>query len=401
MNDTTILIRQSFDQSQQFTSALDSACTRFINNNSITKLPSCSQVKSPELIAKYCDLLLRKSAKNPDDTETEELLSQIMIIFRYIEDKDVFQKFYSRMLAKRLVAGQSASDDAEASMITKLKQACGFEYTTKLQRMFQDVHLSRELNEKLKTHHRHNPTQKFEIDFSIQVLTSGSWPFQSGGDFCLPQALERPFTRFTQFYNTQYSGRVLTWLHHMSKGEIVTNCYKQKYTLQLSTYQMAFLLLFNELDQICLENIHTQLLIKEEVILQMSAVLLKTKLLECCDNENQLTMKSVLKFNTNFKSKKLRINLNVPLKLDQKIEQEATEKHVDDDRKIIIQAAIVRIMKMRKELGHQPLLSEVVGQISNIFKPKVHLIKKCIDILIEKDFLERVDGQKDIYIYLA
>ena len=46
-------------------------------------------------------------------------------LFRYIEDKDVFQKFYSRMLAKRLVAGHSASDDAEASMITKLKQACG------------------------------------------------------------------------------------------------------------------------------------------------------------------------------------------------------------------------------------------------------------------------------------
>jgi cullin 1 len=31
----------------------------------------------------------------------------------------------------------SASDDAEASMISKLKQACGFEYTSKLQRMFQ------------------------------------------------------------------------------------------------------------------------------------------------------------------------------------------------------------------------------------------------------------------------
>ena len=60
-----------------------------------------------------------------------------MIVFKYIEDKDVFQKFYSKMLAKRLVQHMSASDDAEASMISKLKQACGFEYTSKLQRMFQ------------------------------------------------------------------------------------------------------------------------------------------------------------------------------------------------------------------------------------------------------------------------
>ena len=44
-----------------------------------------------------------------------------MVIFRYVEDKDVFQKFYSKMLAKRLVQQNSASDDAEASMISKLK----------------------------------------------------------------------------------------------------------------------------------------------------------------------------------------------------------------------------------------------------------------------------------------
>ena len=60
-----------------------------------------------------------------------------MIVFKYIEDKDVFQTFYSKMLAKRLVQQISASDDAEASMISKLKQACGYEYTNKLQRMFQ------------------------------------------------------------------------------------------------------------------------------------------------------------------------------------------------------------------------------------------------------------------------
>jgi len=33
----------------------------------------------------------------------------------------VFQKFYSKMLAKRLVQHMSTSDDAEASMISKLK----------------------------------------------------------------------------------------------------------------------------------------------------------------------------------------------------------------------------------------------------------------------------------------
>ena len=70
-----------------------------------------------------------------------------MTVFKYVEDKDVFQKFYSKMLAKRLVNATSASDDAEASMITKLKEACGFEYTNKLQRMFTDMSLSKDLND--------------------------------------------------------------------------------------------------------------------------------------------------------------------------------------------------------------------------------------------------------------
>ena len=65
-----------------------------------------------------------------------------MIVFNYIEDKDVFQKFYGKALAKRLIQQTSASDDAEATMITKLKTVCGFEYTTKLQKMFQDVTVS-------------------------------------------------------------------------------------------------------------------------------------------------------------------------------------------------------------------------------------------------------------------
>lgn len=49
-----------------------------------------------------------------------------MVVFKYIEDKDVFQKFYAKMLAKRLVHQNSASDDAEASMISKLKVSCLF-----------------------------------------------------------------------------------------------------------------------------------------------------------------------------------------------------------------------------------------------------------------------------------
>ncbi|XP_077004958.1 cullin-1 isoform X3 [Tamandua tetradactyla] len=224
------LVMSAFNNDAGFVAALDKACGRFINNNAVTKMAQSSS-KSPELLARYCDSLLKKSSKNPEEAELEDTLNQVMVVFKYIEDKDVFQKFYAKMLAKRLVHQNSASDDAEASMISKLKQACGFEYTSKLQRMFQDIGVSKDLNEQFKKHLTNS--EPLDLDFSIQVLSSGSWPFQQSCTFALPSELERSYQRFTAFYASRHSGRKLTWLYQLSKGELVTNCFKNRYTLQV------------------------------------------------------------------------------------------------------------------------------------------------------------------------
>lgn len=53
------------------------ACGRFINSNAITKMANSSS-KSPELLAKYCDSLLKKSSKNPEEAELEDTLNQVV-----------------------------------------------------------------------------------------------------------------------------------------------------------------------------------------------------------------------------------------------------------------------------------------------------------------------------------
>lgn len=78
-----------------------------------------------------------------------------MTAFKYLEDKDVFNKCYAKFLARRLIFASSASDDAEANMITRLKEACGADYTAKLQKMFQDVTLCKDLNTQFKEHVSH------------------------------------------------------------------------------------------------------------------------------------------------------------------------------------------------------------------------------------------------------
>ena len=76
--------------SSGFVAALDKACGKFINANAVTKAANSSS-KSPELLARYCDLLLKKSSKNPEEVIFRRL-SRLRILSLY----PICKRFFSR-----------------------------------------------------------------------------------------------------------------------------------------------------------------------------------------------------------------------------------------------------------------------------------------------------------------
>ncbi|KAG6025139.1 hypothetical protein E4U41_001602 [Claviceps citrina] len=394
-----LLVKQAFNDEPEFTRSLDNACREFVNRNEVCKLSSS---KSPELLAKYTDVLLRKSSASIEEADLERALAQIMTVFKYIEDKDVFQKFYSRMLARRLVHSNSSSDDAETSMISKLKEACGFEYTNKLQRMFQDMQISKDLNKEFRDHLESIESPK-TVDSAFSILGTGFWPLTPPStNFHPPNEIATEIERFVRFYKHKHDGRKLTWLWHLCKGEIRTSyCKSSKtpFTFQVSIYQMAILLLFNERNTYTYEDMLSATQLSNEVLDQALAVILKAKvLLMSGGSGDKPSAGKSFHLNYDFKSKKIRVNLNLGGVKEAKQEEVETNKTIEEDRKLVLQSAIVRIMKARKRMKHTQLVSETINQIRARFVPKVGDIKKCIEILLDKEYLERLDDDELGYL---
>ena len=115
------IVTRSFVEEAGFVASLDKACREFINRNAVTGTLS---TRSSELIAMYADMLLRKDIKMAED-DLEGALNRVvcssklisfslsltigsqMVLFKYLEDKDMFQTFYTTKLSKRLVHGVS------------------------------------------------------------------------------------------------------------------------------------------------------------------------------------------------------------------------------------------------------------------------------------------------------
>ncbi|KAG0288182.1 Cullin-2, partial [Dissophora globulifera] len=387
-----------FTNDAAFVAAVDKAFRTIVNDTATN-----AAARSPEVMARYTDTMLRKKQKTGlSESEIEDRLGRVVILFKYIDDKDLFQKFYSRVLAKRLIFDASLSAEAEANMISRLKSACGHEYTSKLQRMFTDMTISSDLNTAFKEWLQSSSLSN-GLDFSILVLTAGSWPVNSTQplEFQCPDELEKSITNFTTFYDNRHSGRKLSWFWHWCRADVRVTYLDKRYELSLSLYQFAVLAVFNSGDSFSLSEIKEQTKLVEVELVRVVKSLVEASLLTVEGGASDLIMSSVVRLNMKFTNKRTKLKISGGLQADTPQETTATLKAVDEDRRLCIQASIVRIMKSRRMLSHMQLVQEVIEQCKARFSPSVPMIKKCIEQLLDKQYIERAENSLDRYVYVT
>jgi len=424
-------LNDSFNDDRVFKQMITTDFEYFINEN----------VKSPEFLSSFIDEKLKKGLKGANDTEADEVLNKAMVMFRFLSEKDVFERYYKSHLARRLLKQKSLSDESEKSMIRKLRTECGAQFTTKLEGMFKDISLSALLNDEFKQ--RQTRTTVKSIDLSMKVLTTGYWPGSTRNSpnkpgeapekICqLPQAAHAAFEEFKMFYLNRHTGRQLTLQGSMGDADLSAIFYgkkkdenkpentaegeeaqaaapappkERKHILSCSTYQMCLLMAFNKSNEWTYEELLAETDIPEKECNRalVSMIMGKTanRVLRK-DTKGELKKTDKITVNDSFHNRLHKVKiLTITKPGDADADADKIIKKVDEDRRHEIEAAIVRIMKTRKQLNHNQLVIEVTEQLKSRFSPTPAIIKKRIEALIEREYLSRDSKDRKLYNYEA
>ncbi|XP_059648642.1 cullin-1-like [Cornus florida] len=355
---------------------------------------------SSELLATFCDNILKKGGSEKlSDEAIEETLEKVVKLLAYICDKDLFAEFYRKKLARRLLWDKSANDEHERSILTKLKQQCGGQLTSKMEGMVTDLTLARENQSNFEEYLSNNANANPGIDLTVTVLTTGFWPSYKSFDLNLPEEMVKCVEVFEEFYQTKTKHRKLTWIFSLGSCNINGKFDTKTIEMIMTTYQASVLLLFNGSDRLSYQEIVTQLNLTDDDVVRLlhSLSCAKYKILNKEPNNKTISPTDYFEFNSKFTDKMRRIKIPLP-PVDEK---KKVIEDVDKDRRYAIDACIVRIMKSRKVLGHQQLVMECVEQLSRMFKPDFKAIKKRIEYLITRDYLERDKDNPNMFRYLA
>ncbi|KAL2827141.1 Cullin [Aspergillus cavernicola] len=410
------ILGKAFQKDQVLLSAITASFSDFINST-----PRCS-----EFLSLFFDENLKKGIKGKTDDDVDTLLETGITLLRYIKDKDLFEAYYKKHLSRRLLMKRSVSMDVERQMISRMKVEVGNQFTQRLEAMFKDMTISEDLTGSYKQYVQKmgDPDQR-RVDLDINVLTSTMWPMEVMSNTredqvelpCIfPKEVEIVKQSFEKFYLSKHSGRKLSWQPSMGTADIRatfqrSNGKTQRHELNVSTYAMIILLLFNEVPaggSFTFEEIQAHTRIPDNDLirnLQSLAVAPKTRVLKKDPMSKDVKPTDKFFFNNEFQSPFMKVRIGVVSgsanKVENQDQRKETEKKMSEERGASIEAAVVRIMKQRKNLVHSNLIGEVLSQLSTRFVPDVNMVKKRIESLIDREYLERISEEPPTYGYVA
>jgi Cullin family/Cullin protein neddylation domain len=424
------LVKDQFGSHQLFKTSLDKAMKEVIN------LPA-GKFNIPRLLNFFLDSIIKGKEKDvASEDEVEDVLSTCVALFTYLRDKDEFYEYYRKALSKRLLSkGKSYSENSEKSLLSKLKAQSGDAAIRKLQGMFTDV-------EKESLQQTKDEFQKFNggakvgnIDVEVAVLNEGHWPINGTQKFPLLLGREMLEARekFNEFYKGRYEKRSLDWLYNY--GTVTLKSYftnsKLPVELVITPLQSNILLAFNDRKELsfaelvdilwgeqssgrtmltssqtssALHDLSLQEILKFAIT---PLIYFKFKVLQKIGDpdpkKEAVSQTDSFRLRDRIPAKKLPRKIPFPPGTAKQAEKESNQdkEAVMRQREFEMEAAMVRVMKARNRLGWNDVQVEVISQLKERFLPDSKMLKKRLESLIDRKFMERSEDDPKIIVYIS
>lgn len=377
------VIKTDFSGHSIFQKALKDAFVEFVNHN-------VGNFTNAEFMSTYCDRILKSGGEKLSESEVEDNLEKVVQLFSYLTEKDLFAEIYRNQLAKRLLNGRSASNDAEKVMISKLKMQCGTHFTSKMEGMLNDLAVGADQKGEFDEHMKQHDSK---IDFSVQVLTTGFWPTYNSPTIAISPEMTKCIKVFKDWHDKRHAQRKLSWVFSLGNATVRANFGKKTYDLIVTTLQAVALDALNGGKTMKYVELKEVLNLEENVLKPLMHSLSCGKYKVVSKTPSNKQIKNTDSFTANPKFSCNMRKVRIPMA---SLDASHNSKKVEEDRNHAIEASIVRTMKARKTLKHQQLQAEVLSQLA-FFKPNPRVIKKRIESLIEREYLERSADDNQVY----
>jgi len=373
-----------------------------------------------EVLNFYVDHLLKGGEKLSEDA-MEDKLEQIVRLFTYFDDKDMFYASFRRSLSKRLL-GKKFNEDAERSFIGKLKARAGDVFTKKLEGMFNDVKVSQERESTFKDYCDNLGETKPAVETTVAVLNNLYWPLNKQTDLSLPNDMVPAKELFEKWYNSTTEKRKLTWLFNYGDCTVLHSYIDpdkkkmKKVELIVTPIQAAILILYNAAPKLKYKDIREAIGATEELTKYSIApfVFSKVRMLinKGVDGETNKTgpaqggKPTAADLDDADFLKLVPFKGNVPRRIPFPpglglVAGERAVEPVMEERQMKIDLALVRVMKARNSLDMQSLIAEASKQLMKFFRPDPRMMKKRIESLVERGFMRRDEEDQRKLHYCA
>lgn len=222
--------------------------------------------------------------------------------------------------------------------------------------------------------------------------------------FSLPPPMQKSLDEFAAWYGHTFSGRVLTWRHQHTSVTLTARFPGGNKEIGVSLFQAIVLMQFNEADSLTYEEIYERTGIERSELvrtLQSLYALKATRMLVKRPPGKEVDPTDQFLWHRTFTRDRIKFKIN-QLQQDLSAEESRqTSAKVFEDRTLTLDAQIVRVMKGKKQLRLAELVNEVVDAVKNMFQPEVKAIKTQVESLIEREYLERDEEDRNMLKYLA